>query len=163
MPAEQMHGQAEYNPNSSSSASRMEGEHWLAEYIDGGYVGGDVFLDTVMVGGLAVEAQGVQVADLAHHEITDKPAMDGILGLGFDELNFARPTRLRTWFSNVAKGLQEPVFTVDFRQRDGEFGFFLFCASSTALFGHPQMRALAESNATDYPGKESGKKGARGA
>jgi aspergillopepsin I len=131
MPAEQMHGQARYNPNSSPSASKLDGEYWFAGYIDGGYVGGDVYMDKATVGGLEVEAQGVQVANLAFEEITQDGEMDGILGLAFDKLNFARPNRLRTWFANVVPQLEEPVFTVDFRHREGRFllfflSFFLF-------------------------------------
>lgn len=124
MPAGQMRGQELYRPNSSVSASKMDGEVWFAGYIDGGYVGGDVYRDAVAVGGLQVDEQGVQVASMAHEDITVDGAMDGILGLGFDGLNFARPTRLKTWFSNVVGKLRQPVFTVDFRHRDGEFDIF---------------------------------------
>ncbi len=124
MPPAQMHGQARYRPGRSSTAEEMGGETWLAGYIDGGYVGGGVYRDSVAVGGLAVSGQGVQVAEVADRGITVDGAMDGILGLGFDGLNFARPTRLKTWFSSVASRLREPVFTVDFRHREGECGFW---------------------------------------
>ena len=131
MSADKMHGQAQYSPNSSTSASKLEDEYWFAGYIDGGYVGGDVYKDRAAVGGLAVEAQGVQVAKLAFEEITQDAEMDGILGLGFEKLNFARPTRQKTWFANIVPELEEPVFTVDFRHREGKlylfFCFFCLC------------------------------------
>lgn len=137
VPASWLLGQEQYSPWGSSSSRLVPWAVWLAGYIDFSFVGGIVFTDTVTLGGagkdsgdkdggggLAVEDQGVQVAALAARSIVEDAGMDGILGLGFDELNFVRPRKQRTWFSNVKERLSEPLFTVDFRDK-GEFLNFL--------------------------------------
>lgn len=120
--------QAQYDPARSSTARLVPWELWIAGYIDFSFVGGVVYKDTVTVvdehgkdGGLRVEEQGVQVAQLVSHSILQDVGMEGILGLGFDKLNFAWPTKQKTWFSNIKEKLRAPLFTVDFQHRKREF------------------------------------------
>ncbi|TQV90656.1 endothiapepsin precursor [Cordyceps javanica] len=140
MPASSLLGQARYDPARSATARLLPLAVWLAGYIDFSFVGGLVYRDTVTVvttdgagagggeaagaGGLTVQDQGVQVAMLVSRSIVEDAGMDGILGLGFDKLNFALPTKQKTWFSNIKARLSESVFTVDFQYRkQGKFTF----------------------------------------
>ncbi|KAJ6782472.1 hypothetical protein PWT90_04837 [Aphanocladium album] len=126
--------QARYDPAGSSTSELVPWELWFAGYIDWSFVGGIVYRDTVALGGdhggaermksLVVEGQAVQVAQMVARSIAQDAGMDGILGLGFDKLNFAWPTKQKTWFSNIKDRLSRPLFTVDFQhKKQGKFTF----------------------------------------
>ncbi len=127
IPKSFLKGQAQYEPSQSSTSRLVPFAVWLAGYIDFSFVGGAVYKDTVSVvaaegdgGGLTVQTQGLQVAALVARSIVQDAGMDGILGLGFDKLNFAFPTKQKTWFSNIKERLSAPLFTVDFQHRKRE-------------------------------------------
>ncbi|OAA63786.1 endothiapepsin precursor [Cordyceps fumosorosea ARSEF 2679] len=124
IPAPLLLGQKQYDPARSRTSRLQLLDLWVAGYINWSFVGGFVCKDTLTVvteqgtgEGLTVEGQGVQVAVLAARSIVEDAGMDGILGLGFDKLNFAFPTKQKTWFSNIRDRLNERLFTVDFRRR----------------------------------------------
>jgi hypothetical protein len=78
--------QARYNPAKSSTAIFLEGYTWGLSY---GYgsgssqeLGGNVYSDTVTIGGLAVRKQLVGVPKVID-AVTTYGSFDGILGLGF--------------------------------------------------------------------------------
>ncbi|OAR00818.1 hypothetical protein LLEC1_04837 [Akanthomyces lecanii] len=131
IPKSFLKGQAQYEPSQSSTSRLVPFAVWLAGYIDFSFVGGIVYKDTVSVvaaegkgGGLTVQTQGLQVAALVARSIVQDAGMDGILGLGFDKLNFVFPTKQKTWFSNVKERLSAPLFTVDFQHRkQGKYTF----------------------------------------
>lgn len=127
IPKSFLKGQAQYDASRSGTSRLVPLAVWLAGYIDFSFVGGIVYKETVSVvaaegegAGLTVEAQGLQVAALAARSIVQDAGMDGILGLGFDKLNFAFPTKQKTWFSNIKERLSAPLFTVDFQHRKRE-------------------------------------------
>ncbi|ATY66851.1 endothiapepsin precursor [Cordyceps militaris] len=128
IPSSFLLGQAQYDPAQSSTSRLVPLVVWLAGYINLSFVGGVVYKDTVKLvtegGQLTVEDQGVQVAVLVAKSIVEDAGMDGIMGMGFDKLNFAFPTKQKTWFSNIKQRLSEPLFTVDFRYRaEGTYTF----------------------------------------
>ncbi|KAM3557425.1 hypothetical protein MY1884_004526 [Beauveria asiatica] len=131
IPDKFLRGQAQYDPARSRTARLLlPPVLWLARYIDFSFVGGIVYRETVTVvtegsgEGLAVEDQGLQVAAVVSESIAQDRGMDGIMGLGFDQLNFAFPKKQKTWFSNIKHRLSAPLFTVDFRHREqGKFTF----------------------------------------
>ncbi|KGQ08425.1 Endothiapepsin [Beauveria bassiana D1-5] len=133
IPDKFLSGQTQYDPARSRTAQLLlPPVLWLAGYIDFSFVGGIVYRETVTVlteegkgqGRLVVEDQGLQVATVVSESIAQDRGMDGIMGLGFDKLNFAFPTKQKTWFSNIKHRLSAPLFTVDFRHREqGKFTF----------------------------------------
>lgn len=123
-------GQRQYRHENSSTAKLDSLDVWFGGYVDFSFVGGVVYTDTVSIGDddskdkLVVEKQGVQVAQVVAKSISEDSGMEGILGLGFDKLNFAWPTKQKTWFTNVRDKLKEPLFTVDFRHKAGEWPYW---------------------------------------
>jgi hypothetical protein len=66
---------------------RSDTQNWNIRYADGSFASGDVYHDVVGVGGTFVFEQAVEVATNASDELVNNAAVDGILGLGFNNLN----------------------------------------------------------------------------
>lgn len=71
---------AVYNPHKSKTSKEIPGLTWEISYADGSHARGDVHRDTVIVGGVTIPNQSVEVA----REMSDSFAeggSDGLLGL----------------------------------------------------------------------------------
>lgn len=78
-------GSAVYKPSVYSSKSPTK--TWSIRYADGSFANGDVYYDVVGVGGIWVMQQAVEVATNVSSSLGRTPGADGILGLGFGNLN----------------------------------------------------------------------------
>lgn len=103
-----------YNPGQSSTAQQQSGESWSIQYADGSGSSGDVYTDSVTVGGLTVQNQVVESATQVSSQFASGDN-DGLLGLSFDSLNTVTPNRAETWFDNVQPQLDSPLFVADLR------------------------------------------------
>lgn len=110
-----------YKP--SSSSSKESGESWKISYGDGSSASGDVYKDTITVGGTTVSGQAIERATTAAAAFTSG-AEDGLLGLAFDSINTVSPTQAKTFMTNAIAGGLEPVFTADLKP--GEPGSYDF-------------------------------------
>lgn len=119
MPVAQLQGQTPYAPNKSTSAKQLGGHSWSIRYGDGSNSGGSVFVDTITVGGLTVANQSIGCAQQVSSSFTREMHMDGLAGLGFGTLNTVRPQKQPTFFDNIKKTLDKPLFTVDLKHRSG--------------------------------------------
>jgi aspergillopepsin I len=108
-------GQTLYNPNKSSTAQPLQGYTWQISYGDGSSSSGDVYTDTVSVGGLSISAQAVEVAKKVSSEFTSDANNDGLLGLAFSFLNTVEPVAQKTFFDNANSTLDAPLFTADLK------------------------------------------------
>jgi aspergillopepsin I len=110
-----------YTPG--SSATQEQGETWSITYGDGSSASGDVYSDSVTIGGLAVTGQAVEQATTASSAFTSGPN-DGLVGLAFDTLNTVQPDQAKTFFSNAVAQGTTGVLTADLRK--GEPGSYTF-------------------------------------
>lgn len=76
-----------YNPSRSSTAQYLSGYTWRITYGDGSGASGDVYRDTVSVGGTTVEGQAVEVASQISAHFQRDVDNDGLLGLSFSQGN----------------------------------------------------------------------------
>lgn len=119
-PASEVNGQAIYDPAASNTSAKQAGYSWSISYGDGSNSKGDVYYDTVSIGGLAVSDMAVEVATSVSSEFTSDNDMDGLLGLGFSSLNTVSPKSQETYFDKAKDQLDDFVFTVDLKKQERE-------------------------------------------
>ncbi|KAJ8125477.1 hypothetical protein O1611_g8161 [Lasiodiplodia mahajangana] len=123
-PSSQIGGQTVYNIQQSSTATRLMGASWDISYGDGSSSGGNVYLDTVSIGGITVENQAVESATNVSLAFTQRPDTDGLVGLAFSTLNTVRPIQQSTFFDNAMRDLAAPLFTANLRASEpGNYNF----------------------------------------
>ncbi|MCJ1430140.1 Type I transmembrane sorting receptor [Sticta canariensis] len=105
-----------YNPSLSSTAQRLDGYTWKIIYGDKSGASGDVYRDTVSVGGTTVEGQAVEVASEISAEFQRDVDNDGLFGLSFSRNNRVKPIKQKTFFENAKSTLSAPLFTADLKK-----------------------------------------------
>lgn len=106
----------------------MSGSTWKISYGDGSSASGDVYTDSVEVGGITVSGQAVELAKTVSSQFAQDTDNDGLLGLAFSSINTVTPKAQTTWFdSGIAQGLfEQNLFTVDLKHNAPgtyDFGF----------------------------------------
>lgn len=119
-PSSEVNGQAVYDPSSSNTSAKQSGMSWSISYGDGSSSKGDVYYDTVSIGGLDV-TMAVETATSVSSEFTSDNDMDGLLGLGFSNLNTVSPTQQKTFFDKAEGSLDDFVFTVDLKKQERKY------------------------------------------
>lgn len=87
LPSTQQTGHSIYNPSKSSTAKQLSGASWSISYGDGSSASGDVYTDTVTVGGTSVTGQAVEAAKTISSQFQQDENNDGLLGLAFSSIN----------------------------------------------------------------------------
>lgn len=123
-PSSQTYGHTLYNPAASSTSRQLSGYTWSITYGDGSSSSGNVFTDTVSVGGTTVTGQAVEAAQTVSSQFVQGPG-DGLLGLAFNSINTVKPVQQSTFFFHaIAEGLPSPVFTANLKKgRVGNYNF----------------------------------------
>ncbi|KAJ9156376.1 Aspartic protease pep1 [Pleurostoma richardsiae] len=75
-----------FDPSKSSTFKKATGLAWKIQYGDGSSASGDVGTDTVVIGGLSVENQAVELAKQLAAQFSQGTG-DGLLGLAFPTIN----------------------------------------------------------------------------
>ncbi|KAI1612304.1 aspergillopepsin I [Exophiala viscosa] len=119
-------GHSYYNPSKSTTAKKLSGDTWNISYGDGSGASGNVYADTVTVGGVTVTSQAVELAETISAQFQEDQDNDGLLGLAFSSINTVTPTQQTTFFDTaIDEGvLAQNVFTADLKK--GEPGSYSF-------------------------------------
>ncbi|KAL8652426.1 MAG: hypothetical protein Q9210_002693 [Variospora velana] len=117
-------GHTLYNPSLSSTSELRSGYRWSISYGNGSGASGSVYEDNVRVGSTTITAQTVEVAQQISSKFRPDIDNDGILGLGFDNINTVTPTKQVTFLSNAKATLTAPLFTANLKKgRPGTYTF----------------------------------------
>ncbi len=117
-PASQQGGQKLFRIEDSSTARRLDNHTWTITYGDGSRSAGNVYTDTVSVGGVTVFGQSVESATSVSASFTHDAASSGLLGLAFDNINQVRPNKQKTFISNALDSLEYPLFTANLKKAE---------------------------------------------
>ena len=141
-------GRSTYDPSQSSTSASQDGETFNATYGPGFGASGSISSDSVNIGGAIVPSMDIGVADTIGDFMLDgaSAATDGFLGLAFKYGNAIRPDQSPTFVEMVLPYLDQPVFTVDFRE-DNSGSFGLGAVDDTAYTG--QLINVPVDNGTD--------------
>ncbi|CAN8106533.1 unnamed protein product [Discula destructiva] len=133
-PSSSVNGQALYEIDKSTTATKMEGASWQISYGDGSSSSGNVYTDVVTIGNISVTGQAIESATTVSDEFTDDSASSGLVGLGMSSLNTVSPTAQKTFFDNAKSQLGSALFTADLKHDVA--GTYTFGAiDSTAFTG----------------------------
>ena len=133
-----------YDPSRSPTSQIKGGYSWRIRYGDGSSASGDVYTDTVQVGGTTVRDQAIELASTISAQFQRNMNDDGLLGLAFSTINTGKklslsfvlkqwscrltstvsPSKQKTFFESAKASLSSPLFTVDLKK--GEPGTYTF-------------------------------------
>ncbi|CEJ57934.1 hypothetical protein PMG11_06609 [Penicillium brasilianum] len=122
--ASERSGHSVYNP--STSGNELSGYSWSISYGDGSSASGNVYTDSVTVGGITASSQAVEAAQTISSEFQQDTNNDGLLGLAFSSINTVQPQAQETFFDSVKDSLDQPLFAVALKHNKPgvyDFGF----------------------------------------
>ena len=115
MPSSVSAGHTLYDPSKSSTFKLLDGYTFSLSYGDKSRASGSVGTDTVKVGGAAVGAQAIELANTVTSAFQHNGQSSGILGLASSSMNTIKPKAQKTFYDNVMSSLAQPVFTANLK------------------------------------------------
>ena len=132
MPPEQTVGHTPFDPAKSSTFQPLTGSTFKISFGDSSHATGKVGIDTVNIGGATVSNQAVELAvDVSASFVKDVQS-NGLVGLGFSNVNTVKPKKQLTFFDNIRDSLAQPVFTANLKH--AATGFYEFGKIDSAQF-----------------------------
>jgi len=93
-------GDAEHHFFDSSHSKPVPGAKFEIHFGDGSWARGKVVKDDLIIGGITVEGQAIEIADAVHPSFVSG-AGDGLLGLAFGNINSVTPVPVKTPVDNM--------------------------------------------------------------
>ena len=122
LPSSEQSGHSIYKP--SASSTKLSGYTWSISYGDSSSASGDVYRDSVTVGGVTATGQAVEAAKRISEQFTEDVNNDGLLGLAFSSINTVEPKSQTTFFDTVKSQLDAPLFAVTLKHNSpGSYDF----------------------------------------
>jgi hypothetical protein len=90
-----------FDPKKSSTFKNMTGSTWKISYGDQSSASGTVGTDNVVIGGLTIKNQAIELANRLSTEFIRDSGSSGLLGLAFGQLNTVKPTAVKTPVENM--------------------------------------------------------------
>lgn len=131
-----------YSPG--RTARRLPG-YWYISYGDSSSAFGNVYQDTVTIGGVTVAKQGVEAALRVSGSFVADTASNGLVGLAFSSINTVVPYRQKTFAENALSQLASPIFTANLKHNavgSYDFGF----VNSSSFTGNLSYTAVNSAN-----------------
>ncbi|KKY25200.1 putative secreted aspartic proteinase precursor [Phaeomoniella chlamydospora] len=123
-PSRQVKGQAIYNPSKSSTAKSLANYKWGITYGDGSKASGVVYTDVVKIGTFTINGQAVEAANSVSSSFTASSATNGLLGLGFQNLNTVSPSKQTPVYQTAKKNMTNYLFTANLKKgKAGSYNF----------------------------------------
>ncbi|CRG84460.1 aspergillopepsin I [Talaromyces islandicus] len=113
LPPAQRIGHNIYKP--SHHAQHLDAYNFTTSYAEGTTVRGTVYKDDIKLGDLEARNSSVQAAEDVTASFVTQTSRDGILGLGFGNINTVKPTPQLTFFETVKDQLETPLFATALR------------------------------------------------
>lgn len=108
----------------TSHGKKLQGYTWDISYLDESGSKGDVYADSVVIGGVTATSQAVEAATSVSSSFTKDVQNDGLVGLSFPIGNTVKPKKQSPFFDTVKSSLDKPLFTVDLKhQAPGSYDF----------------------------------------
>jgi aspergillopepsin I len=124
LPSSEQAGHSIYKPG--GNGTKIAGATWQIQYGDQSSASGDVYKDTVTVGGVKATGQAVEAAQKISQQFVNDKNNDGLLGLAFSSINTVKPKAQTTFFDTVKSQLDSPLFAVTLKHNAPgtyDFGF----------------------------------------
>jgi len=126
--AQHLRGHHFYDPKRSTTAHKDPISHWEIHYGDGSFALGDVWTDTVTIGDIAISKQAIELATKVSSSFLVDGGNDGLLGLGFGNINTVQPRPVQTPMENMLNQhlLAKPVFSCKLGRGEESEGYYSF-------------------------------------
>ena len=118
-------GHTVFDPSKSKTFKPMQGGSFHVQYGDNSFASGSVGLETVSIGGAHVSNQAIGLPNKVASSLVSDTKSNGLVGLGFKNINTVKPTQQNTFFENVQPSLVQPLFTANLKHSTAgayEFG-----------------------------------------
>lgn len=116
MPESSKRGHSIFDPTKSKTFTKLNGSTFNITYGDASFAFGDVGIDTVDIGGATVFKQAIGLPKVVSSSFIEDEASDGLVGLGFDRLNSIQPRPQKSFLSNLAANLDEPLLAAQLKK-----------------------------------------------
>lgn len=122
--AEENKGHTPFDPSKSTTFKKTDST-FSVKYGDKSFANGPVGQETVSIGGAHVSNQMIGVPNKVSASLATDSDNDGLVGLGFNNINTVQPKSANTFFENVGPSLQKNLFTANLKHKTAgsyEFG-----------------------------------------